>query len=628
MKLASFDVFDTTLIRKYGSPRSSFFLLGKALDEDDPWMQEAFIDWRSRRETEIQKKLSREIALQDIYFERDMFPGGYSQKAMLELEENIESSQLVANKTIQTIISQKREEGYQICFISDMYLSSSFLKKVLIREHCASESDEVFVSCEYGKRKSTGELYDLVRQRFNPSIWEHYGDNRHSDFDIAKKHNINAHLISPNFTAAESHLRTFKPLFREKDLFDALLGCSRTVRLINGDTPEARLAADFVAPVYIPYVQFVIDSAKKKGIKRLYFLARDGYILYKIAKVLAKGEDIELRYLYVSRQALLPAFIASYPNVADYLKTQWGGTVARNLIVNKILERHFLTSREELKDHYNIIFSYDRIRSKDEEKDFLGKVFHSDYTQELINRAGSKYDLLSQYFLQEGLYDDNIDSAMVDVGWLGSTRFMINELLKIIGKSTFFYYFGAEEKMRPQSDGQYIVYHKDSNYSIPLIENYFSAAPHESTTGYNLDPSSNLIVPIFAQRKDPSFYSVALANIAVAEYMASLVTGLRPVPASMLYFWMEESLKTISFSSIHADLTPLLSLPPHSGEVFVKKLNLKEVLQILLFDKFVSDFNKGSLQMSLPGFIFKRLYPIQQKMAVFHMKLYRFLRRR
>ncbi len=39
-----------------------------------------------------------------------------------------------------------------------------------------------------------------------------------------------------------------------------------------------RVAADFVAPAYIPYVQFVIEEAKRKGIKKLYFLNRDSYI--------------------------------------------------------------------------------------------------------------------------------------------------------------------------------------------------------------------------------------------------------------------------------------------------------------------------------------------------------------
>ena len=42
MKLASFDIFDTTLIRKCGVPENIFYLLSKYLYPENPILQNSF----------------------------------------------------------------------------------------------------------------------------------------------------------------------------------------------------------------------------------------------------------------------------------------------------------------------------------------------------------------------------------------------------------------------------------------------------------------------------------------------------------------------------------------------------------------------------------------------------------
>ena len=68
----------------------------------------------------------------------------------------------------------------------------------------------------------------------------------------------------------------------------------------------AQATAYVTAPVLFCYVGYVIESAVKLGIQRIYFLARDGYILKSIADVIIKKRelDIDTHYLYVSRYAL------------------------------------------------------------------------------------------------------------------------------------------------------------------------------------------------------------------------------------------------------------------------------------------------------------------------------------
>jgi len=66
------------------------------------------------------------------------------------------------------------------------------------------------------------------------------------------------------------------------------------------------IANSFFGPMLYDYVWFILEEAKKRNIYRLYFLARDGYLLRKIACEICKknGLSIECKYLYVSRMSL------------------------------------------------------------------------------------------------------------------------------------------------------------------------------------------------------------------------------------------------------------------------------------------------------------------------------------
>ena len=71
------------------------------------------------------------------------------------------------------------------------------------------------------------------------------------------------------------------------------------------------MGKNVTAPILLPYVQWIVSLCIEKKIKRIYFLARDGYILMKIAEVVCDKLDVklDLRYLYCSRYSLrLPLY--------------------------------------------------------------------------------------------------------------------------------------------------------------------------------------------------------------------------------------------------------------------------------------------------------------------------------
>ena len=75
----------------------------------------------------------------------------------------------------------------------------------------------------------------------------------------------------------------------------------------------------FNAPLIWNFAEYIVKEAHRRGLRRVYFLARDGYEPYIFANRIADelGYALECRYLYASRlawrlpaYALLPSFRA------------------------------------------------------------------------------------------------------------------------------------------------------------------------------------------------------------------------------------------------------------------------------------------------------------------------------
>ena len=69
-------------------------------------------------------------------------------------------------------------------------------------------------------------------------------------------------------------------------------------------------------PIVYAFTEWVLERAVKLGIHRLWFLARDGYLPYLIARKIctSRGLRVECKYLYCSRKSLRSA---SYHLISD-----------------------------------------------------------------------------------------------------------------------------------------------------------------------------------------------------------------------------------------------------------------------------------------------------------------------
>lgn len=604
MKLASFDIFDTTLIRKCGNPENIFYILAHKLYPNDKAKREDFLLWRKGAESEARRSSpGKDVTIEDIYAS-DELKGfdEYTTVQLIEAEKSIEAENLIANPAIRDVICKKRAQGYKICFISDMYMPSDFLKKVLEKEGCIKHDEQVYVSCEYNARKSNGALYRELKEQLKPQEWEHFGDHPVSDYKMAKSQGIKATKVNTDFSVAEKN--TIAPRENRMHYESSILaGLSRAARIHFGNDAYTTIAADFVAPVYIPYVHFVIETAKERGIKTLYFLSRDSYILQKIAEQMPH-ENIELRYLFVSRKALLLPYLHN-ANMEKFLAVQ-DRTAIRNKSVEE-LSCLLGTTIKELKDEFNIKFDFEKVSTDEKEKKFIDSIFgiESKFLPALNERAKEKRTLLNGYFAQEGIFT-NATTAMVDVGWLGTTRLMINSILKEEGyPETTFFYYGVRSDVMHSKHGSYIAFHSPTTSDTALtfiIEDYFSASPFKSTNGYFKE--NNKYTPILNGKT--KFNNIISANCNSTVWITREISKLPKEVFTFLAHWEKSAINSVKENIHKVDKKPFVE----SG--ISRRLSIKEFMNVVFLGGHRTLYDKGSIALSVPSKTFPIFWKIHQ----------------
>lgn len=238
-------------------------------------------------------------------------------------------------------------------------------------------------------------------------------------------------------------------------------------------------------PTLIEFVSWVLDDAVKSGKQRLYFLARDGYQMYLVAKRLCeiKQINIECRYLKVSRYAMrMPEYHLLEENCVDYICT--GGI---DVTIERIMLRAGL-SEEHAKQYFpdrdvKRILNYQEVMQLK-----TGLKEKESFLNEIYKLSKQAYEPAVSYLKQEGLFDD-VNFALVDSGWVGTLQ---KSLSRLIGKENLEgYYFGIYEIPRDVDSKLYHSFYfgpkiglrRKVNFSNCLFEAIFTS-PEGMTLRY------------------------------------------------------------------------------------------------------------------------------------------------
>lgn len=231
-------------------------------------------------------------------------------------------------------------------------------------------------------------------------------------------------------------------------------------------TSGERALKEVFAPLITAFTVWVLREAETRGIKRLYFLSRDGYLPYRTAIRLVKSckLDIECRYLYCSRYSLrvpmysenvdealshvtrggidvtfrkillrsgfraedIPKMQAAFPDLAlDEVIPYSGLRKVRARLAGSSAYKDLLKERSE--EAWEPLCAYFR------QEGLLEGIGACDRSKEKSDRVSARYGSLGKSE-RAGTCDENAEKiGIVDSGWTGTTQKSIAEIRRRCG---------------------------------------------------------------------------------------------------------------------------------------------------------------------------------------------------
>lgn len=248
-----------------------------------------------------------------------------------------------------------------------------------------------------------------------------------------------------------------------------------------------------IAPALGCFVQWLLGEAVASGKKRLYFLARDGYLMYRAALVFCRRYHlpIDCRYVSCSRYSLrLPLFHLDHKMALDFVCR--GGI---GVTLQKILARAALTEEEQRAVIEELSFSLEpdepilasKLPQIRERLSGCGQflTFMDRHSREALPG-------LAGYLRQEGFLEE-IPDAVVDSGWVGSMQKTLGRALAYLGRGQRLegYYWGLYEVPSDAERGEYHCYYfapegqlREKVYFNNCVFEAIVTAPHGMTLGY------------------------------------------------------------------------------------------------------------------------------------------------
>ena len=580
-QIYSFDIFDTLLTRFVIEPSDIFKICGDRAGHCG-WIN---LSPETFREVRIQaEQRSRlfyrggEVGLDGIYREiaNTLEIDAETVDKLKALELEVEIEYLTAIPEADELIAQARRSHPHVVFISDMYLSSEFIIARLKQHNFWQEGDRLYVSSEIGKSKGKGDLFTHVLQdlQIKPAQLIHTGNSQRSDVDRPRSLGIKAvYFNDANPNRYEAILQKYD---RETQGVSSLwAGISRYARLhITARNSKQRVLRDIAtsvaAPILTTYVIWILQQAKAQKLARLYFLARDGEILLQIAKELAPRiyPEVELRYLYVSRQAL------RMPGLTTINKAFWAWMFddTNFFSIDSLLKRMCLNQQDAQPIFEAIgypLATWQQNLEASERQALRRKLESHQQLQELVlTVASQKREILQAYLQQEKLLD-GAAFGLIDVGWRGSLQISLENIFALLGtRMPVGFYFAIDKPTGGlKHQGQVQAFFFDLNQSLGMRKEIdyryvsamevFCAGCEGTTLEYMLQADGSVLPKLKHQQNQPALdWGLEFFQKSVLIFVQTLVRRSPDQSALMRSpKLLRESLDQL-FLSFNDDITP------------------------------------------------------------------------
>lgn len=424
----SFDVFDTLILRPFSSPADLFYVLGDKLGYPDFHRIRQEIEWKAR-EKKYKTAKHYEVTLEEIYtlLAKET---GIEKDAAMQLEIETECTFCFANPFMYQVVQELQRRGKRLIITSDMYLSMEQICKLLKR--CGyPEFAACYVSCDVGRSKNKGDLYDFVKGEGKNKTFAHVGDNYISDVKQAKRHGfVPFHYVNVN--AVGEPYRPYDMSVITGSVYRGLINA----HIHNGlhcYSREYEYGYIYGGLFVTGYCQFIHEYVVTHDVDKILFLSRDGDILQKAYHALYP-EGVETEYVYWSRLAATKMSARYYKY--DYFRRFLYHKVNQNYTLQKIFAAMEL---EDMLPEFcrNIKIEKDTVLT-DQNVDKVKK-FLNDSWEDVLAHYQEQLEAGKQYYSEVLRGCKKV--VAVDIGWAGSGAialdYIVNQLwqlnCKIVG---------------------------------------------------------------------------------------------------------------------------------------------------------------------------------------------------
>lgn len=405
--VVSFDIFDTLVLRPFAKPADLFMIVGKRLNRTEFYRIRTDAEKRAREQARAEKG-NTEVTIYDIY---DIIQErtGIPRDLGVQTEVEAELQYCFANPYMRRIYRLLQEQNKTIIITSDMYFPHDIMERLLTKVGYTGY-ERLYVSCDYGCSKRSQSLYEYVKRDFAGKSIIHVGDNAASDIKSAQKSGLatfyykNVHEIGAPYRADG-----MSPL-----VGSAYAGIVNT-HLHNGTqiySPYYEYGFLYGGLYVFGFCNWIQEKAKKEGIDKILFLARDGAIYQKVYRRFF-GE-IPDEYFLWSRIANTKYTLLK--NKEDFLKRL---IVYRSVNVVKISVYTLLDSLNlmRLKEYLPEYKLKEDTLILPENVKRIEQLF-LDHWQEVCDSFDNEKSVIKEYLFRKIGQAKKV--AIVDVGWMGS----------------------------------------------------------------------------------------------------------------------------------------------------------------------------------------------------------------
>ena len=375
---------------------------------------------------------------------------------VLEYELAAEIAPTYPDEEIIRVLSKRPAE--KTIFLSDFYMSSAMLQRLLENKGLSDLVPTGISSCDVGKNKRSGRLFNYVHAAYQVTSAEHFhiGDNLYSDVESPRRLGIIAEHYLPQGAHEDRLMREL--LFTSRDiLFDHL---RRETLLLNEPKVNAMTTEHAVAfrlgleaaPLFIGFSLYIAEQAILNRLEKIYFFTREGEFFHQIFELLYTKHEYfghplpDSEILEVSRLATFAASMDDI-SVGEFLRI-W--RLYRTQKVEGLFSTlglsvaDFTSLLEEIglspQDVIDIPETDSRL-----EKLFLSPVFQAAAMESIKHKRA----LIDEYLSVKG-FGKHKNIGVVDIGWRGT----IQDNLALIFPQTNIHgmYLGLRRLVNPQPD--------------------------------------------------------------------------------------------------------------------------------------------------------------------------------